>query len=77
MITILIVPPSLSCETVNLCACVGFSGNPAMRQGKPGSGFGFGYGLRFKSQFGHFQADYAVNAFQQSTLYFGLSNLAS
>ncbi|KAH1222403.1 Outer envelope protein 80, chloroplastic [Glycine max] len=52
-------------------------GNPALRQGKPGSGIGLGYGLRFKSQFGHFQVDYAINAFQQRTLYFGLSNLAS
>ncbi|KAI4334165.1 hypothetical protein L6164_018889 [Bauhinia variegata] len=52
-------------------------GNPAVRQGKPGSGIGFGYGLRFRSQFGHFQVDYAINAFQQRTLYFGLSNLAS
>ena len=52
-------------------------GNPAMSQGKPGSGVGVGYGLRFKSQFGHFQVDYAINAFQQRTLYFGLSNLAS
>ncbi|PPD90875.1 hypothetical protein GOBAR_DD12179 [Gossypium barbadense] len=52
-------------------------GNPAMRQGKPGSGVGFGYGLRFKSPLGHFQVDYAINAFQQKTLYFGVTNLAS
>lgn len=53
------------------------SGNPALRQGKPGSGVGLGYGLRFKSPIGHFQVDYAVNAFQQKTLYFGITNLAS
>lgn len=52
-------------------------GNPALRHGKPGSGVGLGYGLRFKSQFGHFQVDYAINAFKQSTLSFGLSNLVS
>ncbi|KAE8705775.1 Outer membrane OMP85 family protein isoform 2 [Hibiscus syriacus] len=52
-------------------------GNPALRQGKPGSGVGFGYGLRFKSPLGHFQVDYAINAFQQKTLYFGVTNLAS
>ncbi|KAL5575024.1 hypothetical protein UlMin_016723 [Ulmus minor] len=52
-------------------------GNPALRQGKPGSGIGLGYGIRFKSQFGHFQADYTINAFHQRTLYFGLSNLAA
>ncbi|KAJ8749916.1 hypothetical protein K2173_013831 [Erythroxylum novogranatense] len=52
-------------------------GNPAMRQGKPGSGIGLGYGLRFKSPIGHFQIDYAINAFQQKTVYFGISNLGS
>ncbi|XP_022729097.1 outer envelope protein 80, chloroplastic-like isoform X2 [Durio zibethinus] len=52
-------------------------GNPALRQGKPGSGVGLGYGLRFKSPLGHFQFDYAINAFQQKTLYFGITNLAS
>ncbi|KAG2371567.1 Outer envelope protein [Vigna angularis] len=62
---------------LKLLANLHFCGNPALRQGKPGSGVGMGYGLRFKSQFGHFQVDYAVNAFQQRTLYFGLSNLPS
>ncbi|XP_015866346.1 outer envelope protein 39, chloroplastic [Ziziphus jujuba] len=52
-------------------------GNPALRQGKPGSGIGLGYGLRFKSQFGHFQVDYAINAFHQKTVYFGIGNLAT
>ncbi|CAK8535472.1 unnamed protein product [Lathyrus sativus] len=52
-------------------------GNPALRQGKPGYGAGMGCGVRLKSQFGHFQVDYAVNAFKQGIFYFGLSNLAS
>lgn len=52
-------------------------GNPALRHGKPGSGVGLGYGLRFKSQLGHLQVDYAINAFEQKTVYFGFSNLAS
>lgn len=64
-------------NVLSWCWSLENSGNPALRQGKPGSGVGLGYGLRFKSQFGHFQVDYAVNAFQQKTLYFGLSNLAS
>ncbi|CAL5354105.1 unnamed protein product [Camellia sinensis] len=51
--------------------------NPALRHGKPGSGVGLGYGLRFKSQLGHLQVDYAINAFEQKTVYFGFSNLAS
>ncbi|KAF8396358.1 hypothetical protein HHK36_017975 [Tetracentron sinense] len=50
-------------------------GNPALRLGKPGSGIGIGYGIRLKSQFGHFQIDYAINAFQQKTVYFGISNI--
>ncbi|KAG6760744.1 hypothetical protein POTOM_033924 [Populus tomentosa] len=50
-------------------------GNPAMRQGKPGSGVGLGYGLRFKSPAGHVQVDCAINSFQQKTVYFGISNL--
>ncbi|KAM7256110.1 hypothetical protein ACFE04_011851 [Oxalis oulophora] len=52
-------------------------GIPSVRQSKPGYGVGLGYGLRYKSQFGHFQVDCAVNAFQQKTVYFGISNLAS
>ncbi|XP_057954449.1 outer envelope protein 39, chloroplastic isoform X3 [Malania oleifera] len=52
-------------------------GNPALRQGKPGSGLGLGYGFRVKSQFGHCQIDFAINAFQQKTVYFGISNIAS
>ncbi|KAL8479973.1 hypothetical protein ACS0TY_026785 [Phlomoides rotata] len=51
-------------------------GNPSLRHGKPGTGVGFGYGLRFKSHLGHMQVDFAVNAFQQRTLYFGFSNLS-
>lgn len=73
-----------SSDLLNLFICLissrfnfGVSGNPALRLGKPGSGVGLGYGLRFKSQFGHFVVDYAINAFQQKTVYFGISNLAS
>ncbi|KAL3620245.1 Outer envelope protein 39, chloroplastic [Castilleja foliolosa] len=51
-------------------------GNPGLMHGKPGSGVGFGYGLRFKSHLGHVQVDYAINAFQQRTVYFGFSNLS-
>ncbi|KAK2997807.1 hypothetical protein RJ639_025590 [Escallonia herrerae] len=52
-------------------------GNPALRHGKPGTGVGLGCGLRFKTQLGHFQVDYALNAFRQRTVYFGIGNLAS
>ncbi|KAF9595922.1 hypothetical protein IFM89_006203 [Coptis chinensis] len=52
-------------------------GNPALRQGKPGSGVGLGYGLRLNSRMGQLKIDYAINAFQQKTLYFGVSNVVS
>ncbi|KAI3980284.1 hypothetical protein MKX01_001355 [Papaver californicum] len=52
-------------------------GNPALRHGKPGTGIGCGYGLRLKSRMGQFQVDYAINAFQQKTVYFGVSNIVS
>ncbi|KAK2977401.1 hypothetical protein RJ640_017499 [Escallonia rubra] len=44
-------------------------GNPALRHGKPGTGVGLGCGLRFKTQLGHFQVDYALNAFRQKTTF--------
>ena len=53
------------------------TGNPALRQGKPGRGAGIGYGLRFKSQIGHFQVDYAMNSYQQRTVYFNITNVPS
>nr|GEX49268.1 outer envelope protein 80, chloroplastic [Tanacetum cinerariifolium] len=52
-------------------------GNPGLRHGKPGSGVGVGYGIRIKSPMGHLQVDYALNAFQQKTIYFGFSNVPS
>ncbi|KAJ9542936.1 hypothetical protein OSB04_029442 [Centaurea solstitialis] len=45
--------------------------NPGLRHGKPGAGVGVGYGVRFKFPMGHFQVDYALNAYQQRTIYFG------
>lgn len=67
----------LNCYILLMHIFIGVPGNPALRHGKPGSGIGLGYGLRFKSQFGHFQVDYAMNGFQQKTVYFSISNLAS
>ncbi|KAH7661686.1 Bacterial surface antigen (D15) domain-containing protein [Dioscorea alata] len=52
-------------------------GHPALRQGKPGYGFGFGYGLRFNSKLGQLRLDYAMNAYNQTTLYFGVNNVGS
>ncbi|PIA54292.1 hypothetical protein AQUCO_00900677v1 [Aquilegia coerulea] len=52
-------------------------GNPALRQGKPGTGIGLGYGLRLNSRMGQLQVDYAINAYQRKTLYFNVSNVIS
>ncbi|KAH9627420.1 hypothetical protein KSS87_012070 [Heliosperma pusillum] len=52
-------------------------GNPGLRHGKPGTGVGIGCGLRFKSQVGHFQVDYAMNGYQQRTVYFSITNVSS
>ncbi|KAL9143329.1 hypothetical protein ABFS82_14G228600 [Erythranthe guttata] len=51
-------------------------GNPGLRHGKPGHGLGVGYGVRLKSRVGYFQVDYAVNAFQQRTVYIKFSNIS-
>lgn len=51
------------------------AGNPGLRQGKPGSGYGIGYGVRFKTNSCQINVDYAINAFHQRTVYFGISNL--
>ncbi|GAB2274538.1 Outer envelope protein 39, chloroplastic [Dionaea muscipula] len=48
-------------------------GSPAMRQGKPGSGIGVGYGIRFRSPLGLFQLDYALNNCLQKMFYFNFS----
>ncbi|XP_020086468.1 outer envelope protein 80, chloroplastic isoform X2 [Ananas comosus] len=52
-------------------------GNPALRHRKPGYGIGFGYGFRFNSHLGQLRVDYAVNAFQRKTIYFGINNAGS
>ncbi|CAL9122998.1 unnamed protein product [Musa textilis] len=52
-------------------------GSPALRQGKPGFGVGLGYGVRFNSHLGQFRVDYAINAFQRKTLYFGINGVGS
>ncbi|KAH0455473.1 hypothetical protein IEQ34_015505 [Dendrobium chrysotoxum] len=52
-------------------------GYPAIRQGKPGHGVGLGYGLRLNSHLGQFRVDYAVNALQRKTVYFGINSLTS
>jgi len=49
-------------------------GNPALRQGKPGFGVGFGYGLHFNTDLGQIRVDYAMNAFSRKTIYFGINS---
>ncbi|KAF0925264.1 hypothetical protein E2562_015975 [Oryza meyeriana var. granulata] len=49
-------------------------GNPALRQGKPGFGVGFGYGIHFNTDLGQIRVDYAMNAFSRKTIYFGINS---
>ncbi|XP_052731123.1 outer envelope protein 39, chloroplastic [Vigna angularis] len=49
--------------------------NPGERHGKPGFGYGIGVGIRFKTPLAQIQVDYAINAFQEGTAYFGISDL--
>ncbi|KAL9263719.1 Outer envelope protein 39, chloroplastic-like protein [Drosera capensis] len=48
-------------------------GSPAIRQGKPGFGFGIGYGVRILSPLGLFQFDYALNDRLDRNFYFNFS----
>ncbi|VAH09103.1 unnamed protein product [Triticum turgidum subsp. durum] len=48
-------------------------GNPALRQGKPGFGVGFGYGVHFNTDIGQIRVDYAMNAFSRKTFYFSIN----
>ncbi|KAG5517217.1 hypothetical protein RHGRI_037841 [Rhododendron griersonianum] len=66
----------LDCGT-DFCSGRHVPGNPALRHGKPGNGIGLGYSLRFKSRVGHFQVDYAINAFQKGRVSFSFGKLAS
>lgn len=49
-------------------------GNPALRQGKPGFGVGFGYGVHFNTDIGQIRVDYAMNAFSRKTFYFSINS---
>ncbi|XP_027937338.1 outer envelope protein 80, chloroplastic-like isoform X3 [Vigna unguiculata] len=49
--------------------------NPGERHGKPGFGFGIGGGMRFKTPLAQIHVDYAINAFQKGTAYFGIRDL--
>ena len=59
--------------TINDCVHL-IAGNPALRQGKQGFGVGFGYGLYFNTDLGQIRVDYAINAFNRKTIYFGINS---
>ncbi|MDZ8049941.1 MAG: BamA/TamA family outer membrane protein [Aulosira sp. ZfuVER01] len=47
-------------------------GDPAGARGKPGSGFGYGAGVRFDSPLGIIRADYGMNDQGESQVHFGI-----
>ncbi|WP_310485778.1 BamA/TamA family outer membrane protein [Chamaesiphon sp. VAR_48_metabat_403] len=47
-------------------------GNPAGARSKPGSGFGYGAGVRFQSPIGPLRLDYAINDRSETRIQFGL-----
>jgi outer membrane protein insertion porin family len=47
-------------------------GNPAGTRGKPGSGFGYGAGVRINSPIGPIRVDYALNSRSESRIQFGI-----
>lgn len=47
-------------------------GNPAALQGEPGSGFGYGIGVRVQSPLGPIRVDYGLNDLGQSRISFGI-----
>ncbi|MBD2338662.1 outer membrane protein assembly factor [Calothrix sp. FACHB-156] len=47
-------------------------GDPAGVRGKPGSGFGYGAGVRFDSPLGLIRADYGINDQGESRVHFGI-----
>ena len=47
-------------------------GNPAGVRGKPGSGFGYGIGLRIRSPIGQIRVDYAINDQGDNEFHFGI-----
>lgn len=50
------------------------AGNLGRRQGKPGYGYGIGCGIRLNTKLARIKLDYAINAFQQRSFYFGITN---
>lgn len=51
---------------------IGFSGDPAGARGKPGSGYGYGVGIRVDSPLGPLRLEYAFNDRQAKRFHFGV-----
>lgn len=51
---------------------IGCSGDPAGARGKPGSGYGYGVGIRVDSPLGPLRLEYAFNDKQARRFHFGV-----
>ncbi|GAC1489951.1 MAG: hypothetical protein NVS2B14_01690 [Chamaesiphon sp.] len=47
-------------------------GNPGATRGKPGSGIGYGAGVRIQSPLGPIRVDYGINERGQGRIHFGI-----
>ena len=52
--------------------CIIYAGDPAGTRGKPGTGYGYGAGIRVDSPLGPLRLEYALNDINQRRFHFGI-----